>query len=143
MIMITGSLQEIFDKVAMHLVEQGKPAIDQTWRGCQYRMNDKDGKVLKCAFGIFIPDNRYHADYMEGLRCDELIRDHVVGVETTRHAELLRSLQLAHDRNAKYAQGFDLIALADALNKIAYDYELDFSAENFARKMCERHPDWY
>ena len=51
-------LQEIFDKAAIHLLTQMKPAIiynEQQAPICMY----KDPSGLKCAVGAFIPDELY------------------------------------------------------------------------------------
>ena len=45
--------QEVFNKVAAHLLAQGKPALKG--EDCVYR--SKDG--LKCAIGCLIPDENY------------------------------------------------------------------------------------
>ncbi len=52
--------QEIFDKVATHLLTQLEKSIEDGAR-CMYRSPDG----LKCAIGCLIPDNQYDCD-MEG-----------------------------------------------------------------------------
>lgn len=51
------SKQEIFDKVAAHLLTQGAKAADT--EGCLYRAPQDDGRVLKCAAGCLLPDGLY------------------------------------------------------------------------------------
>lgn len=53
--------QEIFNKVATHLLRQGKASL--TFGICTYRGDDG----TKCAIGIFIPDGQY-SPYIEGKR---------------------------------------------------------------------------
>lgn len=55
------SLQEIFDKVATHLLTQKKRAVVGRDERCAYR--GKDGCM--CAVGVLIPDDQYSTD-MEG-----------------------------------------------------------------------------
>ena len=101
------TLQEIFDKVKVHLLAQGKPAVDWVTSQCRYRAPDG----LKCAVGCLITDEAYTPD-IEGTvlpysptRVDgslfpviRALQDSGIdAVEsgTTRH--LLRELQRAHD----------------------------------------------
>ena len=46
--------QEIFDKIYLHLIEQGRKSIDSDGQ-CMYRSPDGD----KCAIGCLIPDELY------------------------------------------------------------------------------------
>lgn len=55
--------QEIFDKVAAHLLEQGKKAREGGFRRYRAKVG---GKVLKCAVGALIPDELYDP-LLEGL----------------------------------------------------------------------------
>lgn len=56
--------QEIFNKVARHLLTQGRAAMVDSV-ACRYRMELEDGCVLKCAVGCLIPDEDY-SESMEG-----------------------------------------------------------------------------
>ena len=51
--------QEIFDKVVLHLYQQGEPSITHGGR-CRYRLSGK-----MCAIGCLIPDDMY-SESMEG-----------------------------------------------------------------------------
>lgn len=51
-------LQEIFDRVAAHLLTQNSKATDEAGRECMYRA--PDGR--KCAVGCLIDDKFYTAD---------------------------------------------------------------------------------
>ncbi len=58
--------QDIFDTVAVHLIEQGEPSVDATG-SCQYRDGvGANGKMLMCAIGCLIPDEMYDKVRMEG-----------------------------------------------------------------------------
>lgn len=71
--------QEVFDKVARHLAEQGRRA--QNGGGCMYRTVD-NGVVLRCAVGALIGDEQYDkwafdlvqkGEILEGKTVDGLI----------------------------------------------------------------------
>lgn len=96
--------QEIFDKVARHLLTQKVPAREARSRPdrigmCLYRT--KDGK--KCAAGCLIPDELY-SPQMEGEDIQTVLRQYpqvkhaILGddVEDSRFA-LLGNLQSVHD----------------------------------------------
>ena len=90
--------QATFDKVAEHLIKQGRKAIN-AGATCCYRTDGERGDVLKCAIGCLIPDDMYNIKF-EGHGINRLfenfraIEDYLlagVGVD------LLVSLQSAHD----------------------------------------------
>lgn len=71
--------QEVFDKVARHLAEQGRRA--HNGGGCMYRTVD-NGVVLRCAVGALIGDEQYDkwafdlvqkGEILEGKTVDGLI----------------------------------------------------------------------
>lgn len=95
--------QEIFNKVAAHLLTQKRPA--KTADGCRYR--SRDG--LKCAVGALITDEAYSAD-IEDRPCTsyvvlDAIRRSGIAIgndEDTIYGDggtvaLLRRLQVVHD----------------------------------------------
>lgn len=96
------SNQEVFDKVAIHLLTQGqKSAILSKEEGgldsCLY--HSADG--LKCAVGCLIPDNLYIED-MEGRLIQDLFVQfpsimEEIGLDKETHLGLLTSLQNIHD----------------------------------------------
>jgi hypothetical protein len=104
--------QEVFDKVAIHLLTQNKKSIHPKSSGnigtCLYR--GPDG--LKCAVGAMIPDELYSPTF-EGLTISDLAALDSSENTTTRNRAiklmeyfrkehisiaLLRSLQSVHDR---------------------------------------------
>lgn len=124
------TLQDVFDRVAVHLVEQGQPATDDIGR-CAYR--GMGG--MSCAVGCLIPDARYHPD-IESLTADgppvlmalpSEIRD-IHGV-----VRVLRALQAVHDGDRYWRSGdypesgeaFDRQQLLAALRKCASQYDLN------------------
>lgn len=60
--------QEIFDKVAEHLLVQNEQAYDETSQKCCYR--DDHGR--KCAVGCLIPDSLY-SSIVEGTPVKEVL----------------------------------------------------------------------
>lgn len=90
--------QATFDKVAEHLIKQGRKAIN-SGAACSYRTEDERGDVLKCAIGCLIPDDMYNREF-EGHGIARLfenfraIQDYLLaGVG----CDLLQALQSAHD----------------------------------------------
>lgn len=77
--------QEVFDKVANHLLTQNKKSIDEGLDECLYRSPDG----LKCAIGCLIPDDMYKEE-MEGAYIHFRAKE--------EHEKLLRELQQLHDR---------------------------------------------
>lgn len=98
--------QEIFDKVATHLIQQGEPAMNSNG-DCVYR-NDQG---LKCAVGCLIPEDKYE-DRFENLGIGSVLhfdesrqRDvdglwdvlEEEGIAKDEHLQLLEDLQGTHD----------------------------------------------
>ena len=104
-------MQELFDKVAKHLLTQREPAIAKDYTACRYRA--PDGK--SCAIGCLIDDKHYKEDY-EGVGvgstsyCDddrqELLRDSLeasLGFKLSGDDfALLGRLQSVHDLSLTY-----------------------------------------
>ena len=110
--------QEIFDKVAAHLLTQRKPSL-LCGIGCAYR--GEGG--LKCAAGCLIPDEEYSPE-MEGRNWHTLAsRDSVYrGVaEKIGHVPLVVALQLVHDGVDNWERG----NISHGLSFIAKNYQLD------------------
>ena len=90
--------QTIFDKVAAHLLAQGRPSLSDNELECAYR--GENG--LRCAVGYLIDDAHYRV-YMEGrsVQDDSVLR----AVKSSlgllhlpaRTADLLGDLQHLHD----------------------------------------------
>lgn len=97
--------QEIFSKVATHLLTQNEKA--QAPRGigemqCRYRVEDASGKVLRCAVGCLIPDAHYTNNIEGEAAGPETWRllAQVFGVPKLQHltVRLLTDLQCIHDQ---------------------------------------------
>lgn len=86
--------QEVFDKVATHLLTQNKKSIDEeeTGNACKYR----GPNGLKCAAGILIPDDVY-APCMENVVIATLLREIPELAHLLPFASLLFDLQQIHD----------------------------------------------
>jgi len=81
--------QEMFDKVAVHLLTQGKRSTQGT--SCAYR---GDGG-LKCAIGCLIPDERYSRD-LEGEAASTWPVREAAGFDISL-SEFATALQQMHD----------------------------------------------
>ncbi len=81
--------QEVFDKVARHLLTQGKRAVSASQPGkCQYR--GADG--LKCAVGCLIQDEYYSADF-EGAAAPSMTERGLSGTDERQRDLLIASLE--------------------------------------------------
>ena len=88
--------QEVFDVCALHLLTQNKRSGDTHGTGnCMYR----NPFGLKCAIGILIPDELYHAS-MEGNGINTLAAEYGI----TDHVDILRDLQSLHDIECDVSQ---------------------------------------
>ena len=112
------TLQEIFDRVAKHLLNQNEIAKDYSGK-CLYRVK-KDNKVLLCAVGCLIPDKDY-SENMEEQSINDLFRRYYAQYEQpdTLRLELLQGLQEIHDYR-------NVIDWRDGLIKLAKNRNLDF-----------------
>ena len=111
-----NSEQEIFDKVAVHLLTQKKKAVDDGNAGfCMYRAPDGG----KCAVGCLIPDEDYRTS-MEGESVAYL-SDHFESCAWMyKYLDLLCKLQGLHDN-------FTPSEWPLALREIATDFKLTSS----------------
>jgi hypothetical protein len=106
--------QEIFDKVATHLLTQNKRSIgfDGSVKCCRYRALDGS----RCAVGCLIPDNEY-SETMEGARVRKLtgVLDRL---ELRAHVDLLAHLQATHDsyEPCQWRDNLRLVAIKHGLN---------------------------
>jgi len=119
--------QQIFDKVALHLITQGCPAFGEEGE-CAYRGTNG----TSCAVGCLIPDQAYDI-HMEGRPVERIIQrfpDRTPGY-FREHASLLTALQLTHDdRTIRkvdqfYNRVFDLDLLREKLAGVAEDFDLN------------------
>lgn len=115
--------QEIFDKVADHLIKQGRKSIrENTSRYCMYR--GADGTM--CAVGCLIPDELYSAD-MEDLTADDLIKKfpNTKKIFNPRSTNLLLDLQDVHDSCRVITnKQFDMEDLIERLLTIRKDHHM-------------------
>lgn len=112
-------IQEVFDKVASHLLKQGKQSMNNALNVCAYRGSGG----LMCAVGCLIEDEFYSFE-LEGQRAFRVqvraalrrsIGDFDGGV-----AQLLDSLQVMHDDAPPEFW-------SDRLSQIARSYGLEFN----------------
>lgn len=83
--------QELFDKVARHLLTQGRKSVDGNGSLCRYR----GCGGLKCAIGVLIPDELYSPE-LEGNPAWSTAVCRAAGLyEGVRH--LAQCLQDVHD----------------------------------------------
>lgn len=90
--------QQVFDKVAKHLLAQNKPALlYNDTDDCAYRTRDG----LRCAVGCLLTDEAYSPKF-EGKNVNHLFESApaamaACGLSVDRHAHLLLALQEIHD----------------------------------------------
>lgn len=92
--------QEVFDKVAKHLLTQKAKSMGEDEDTCMYR----GANGLKCAVGILIEDDEYSPRMEMGVLTLLSGSDHVpcpasVYERLMPHTSLLSSLQQVHDAN--------------------------------------------
>lgn len=115
------TLQEIYDKVFMELLEQGCASTDPFDGFCYYRTHSESGKVLKCAAGWLIPDELYD-DKVENISVSDAYAEHpgvfsyvFEGPGGERKLELAKALQNSHDhhlsRYGKHAWLEEMLAI--------------------------------
>lgn len=133
------TLQEIFDRTAVHLLTQGKAAINPLSSGVSCRYRNPEG--LKCAAGYWIPDElyspemegytirEYSTNYEEKLAPEEILIKKAlaqVGISTKFQLQLLRQLQVIHDSRAleKDTRGIWSIKLEDLARQHDLNYDV-------------------
>jgi len=113
--------QEIFDKVATHLIVQGERSInDHIAGGCAYR----GVGGMSCAVGCLIPDKAYKQS-MEGTTAGAIIEQYPSLKWMVKHKQLLSSLQGVHDNHTPMEWRQKLIERAEV-------FRLDTKALQFA-----------
>lgn len=106
MFKLPETAQQVFDIVKVHLLTQNK----QSAAGgiCRYR-STVDGKELKCAAGVLIPEEFYSRD-LEGATWKDL----VTGCDfPSEHRSLIYALQSLHDHTPLESWEEGLIEIAD------------------------------
>lgn len=114
--------QEIFNKVAAHLVKQGHRSmgVGDHSGDCQYRAANGD----MCAVGCLIPEDKY-SGVMEGIAVCDMGRagyDFDIPAYFNDNLSLLNDLQFLHDTVRVWKTPETLIA---ALNEVANEYKFD------------------
>lgn len=124
--------QELFDKVVNHLIDQGGPSIayepDYTFPAaiCKYR----GGDGRSCAIGCLIKDEFYKEEFegnlfTEMLHIKSAVEKSVGEILSSRTVELLRSLQIAHDKAHYVIDRWEWDDLKMQLLNIALKFGLD------------------
>jgi hypothetical protein len=109
-IKLPNTEQEVFDKVASHLLTQNKKALDEE-NYCVYLAPDG----CKCAAGCLIPDEQY-VYTIEGSTWSWL-KDR--GYVENKHYSLIRRLQICHDTQKPHEW-------PSCLEKIAEEFNLEW-----------------
>jgi hypothetical protein len=112
-----ATAQEVFDQVVSHLRTQGKKSISLI-NSCRYRHVTDDDIVLRCAAGCLIGDNEYRPEF-EGKSWMGLVDKLGPFILPDNHADLIRTLQLTHDKES-------IDAWELAFKNIASDYKLQY-----------------
>lgn len=123
------SLQTMFNKIAKHLLKQGRAATSDDGQ-CLYR--DPHGNM--CAVGCLIPERQYHEDMEASMPRARVFSIAAGGnVKYRQHEfEFLQDCQSAHDEDLCYegmqAWAIEMLRLAGKYNLIAPN-ELRAAAE--------------
>lgn len=106
--------QEIFNKVAEHLITQNNKSINDDGY-CKYHSNDG----LKCAVGCLITSENYNPD-IEGESVISL-KDILKNIDFKNSSTLLVELQKTHDNYSVSRWKERLISIGDFYNLILPD----------------------
>lgn len=111
--------QEIFDKVAAHLLQQGKRSMlltDEYEPVCAYR--GEGGRM--CAVGCLIKDENYTKELEgHGIGSIQVLEALEASGVVFSHELLLRELQIMHDT-------YRTTSWLECLRRIARDFDLTF-----------------
>lgn len=140
--------RELFDRIAGHLLAQGRRA-ELRWAAdpiCRYRMNHPEHGVLTCAVGCLVPEDRYRPE-MEGIPfTNEQLRTVLAAVGALADADpgwddprvdLLCNLQGVHDRVEPRLWPEVLRRLSERLEGTGDRWEADRDAYHRAREAAE------
>lgn len=129
--------QEIFDKVAAHLIKQGCKSMNTEHR-CLYR--GQDG--ARCAVGIFIPDDAYKPE-MEGLTAAQMSSTFPDALPAALRQDImfLSELQRAHDSSICRTGWPFINDVSIRLRTVARTFGLDYSI--VTRRVSEREASTY
>lgn len=111
--------QEIFNRVWDHFVTRKSP-LSMVAGTCRYRRDMKPDSPVRCAVGIFIPDELYTLEMEECGRIGTVLErlrslDPALRAFLEENLDFLRKLQRAHDQ----CHGLD--ALKGDLEDVALD----------------------
>ena len=108
--------QDIFDKVALHLLTQGEQSLATDVGGtiCRYR----GPRGLQCAVGCLIPNETYCPAFEGRTISDVDVAAALVGIDAVEHLALLEELQSVHDHQT------DCASWPDCLNELAERFKL-------------------
>lgn len=122
------TLQEVFDKVARHLLTQGQRSILRETGRCAYRGDEG----CMCAVGVLIADEHYHPKLEDNSvgewHVQQALRSS--GIETdTKTLLVLAELQHIHDqRNLKeWRECLQALAVREGLDTSALTEEAAWS----------------
>jgi hypothetical protein len=110
----TMTEQEVFDKVAEHLLTQNRQSLING--NCVYR----GGNGLMCAAGCLIPDNKYYP-IMNRKPWNALVTSNMISAHCF---DLIASLQRVHDC-------WPVAKWKLRLKELALIYKLEFKFDNF------------
>lgn len=106
--------QEIFNRVWDEFVTQGKPlSVSSGGQQCRYRGTNGS----KCAFGIFIPDDRYSPE-MENKGASRVIEQWDLQ-EFRPFKDIMNRLQLIHDVAAGMYGDSAIVPIKEGLKNYA------------------------
>lgn len=134
--------QEVFNRVARHLLTQGQKAMSGVGNGCAYRA--KDGLV--CAIGCLIPDNLYRPS-IESRFASRLIRlvpGYTLHWERDIQSHLLSLLGAEYDLNAaaNFLTGLQTIHDCEPVEKWPRWLREFAHAKNLSPAVLDEFPDW-
>jgi hypothetical protein len=119
MIRIPNTLQEIFNIVSAHLLNQGQKSVSNGI--CMYR----GPNGLKCAAGCLIPDEEYNPEF-ESNRWNVLVDD---GLIQNKFKTEIVALQEIHDYAPKNDPEQCVIQWKTKLIEFANEYKLTHSIQ--------------
>ena len=120
MIKVPDTLQELFNKVSLHLLTQGQMSLNADGL-CAYR--GENG--LMCAAGVLIPDEAYTPN-METLRWSTLVDRHLI---ENKFRNEINELQNIHDHGSRKDPGENAIQWKKELIEFAKEYNLTHNIE--------------
>lgn len=128
----TPSLQELFDRVYVHLLSQNEPAKAWAPSVCNELCRYRGDRGRKCAIGVLIPDNLYIQQMEQETISDTFRR---IGWECPQGLErALRRLQIIHDETSPTHWNYLLKRFAEDHGLIFTDLEPAYAARRALRQ---------